>query len=118
MKSKKNNSQQIIKFNELEKKIKKLFTTDMKGRYNARDIKKKLGIDNNVDSIEACLDQLLLSGFLVLVAGGQKFKFNRNVETIHLADQKKIRLKRKKKSQAAEACVQEFLILSEVVLLM
>jgi len=101
MKSKKNNSQQFIKFNELEKKIKKLFTIDMKGRYNARDIKKKLGIDNNVDSIEACLDQLLLSGFLVLVAGGQKFKFNRNVETIHLTEQKKDPVKKKKEESGS-----------------
>jgi ribonuclease R len=73
-------SSKVLSPEVLEIKIQKMFQHDIKGRYNAKDIKKKLELDNNSDSVDYILELLFQKGILVKVADGQKFKFNRNVE--------------------------------------
>jgi ribonuclease R len=65
---------------QLEQKVLNVLQNDFKARYNANDIKKKISVENNTDSIENVLVQLLAKGLLIKVANGQKYKYNRNVE--------------------------------------
>jgi ribonuclease R len=64
----------------LEQKVLNVLQNDLKGRYNAKDVKKLIAVENNSDAIEHALEQLLQRGLLIKVANGQKYKYNRNVE--------------------------------------
>jgi predicted transcriptional regulator len=79
-KKKKKGSLKTLNTEQLEQKVLNVLQNDLKGRYNAKDIKKKIAVENNTDSIEFVLDKLLKKGLLIPVANGQKFKFNTNVE--------------------------------------
>jgi ribonuclease R len=81
MSKKKNKSSlKTLSSEQLEQKVLNVLQNDLKGRYNAKDIKKKIAVENNTDSIEYILDKLLKKGLLIPVANGQKYKYNRNVE--------------------------------------
>jgi ribonuclease R len=79
-KKKKKGSLKTLNTEQLEQKVLNVLQNDLKGRYNAKDIKKKIAVENNTDSIDYVLEKLLKKGLLVPVANGQKFKYNRNVE--------------------------------------
>ena len=51
-------SSKVLSPEVLEVKIQKMFQHDIKGRYNAKDIKKKLELDNNSDSVDYILELL------------------------------------------------------------
>jgi len=79
-KKKKNSSPKTLNNEQLEQKVLNVLQNDLKGRYNAKDIKKKIAVENNADAIDYVLDKLLKKGLIVPVANGQKYKYNRNVE--------------------------------------
>ena len=80
-KKKKKGSLKTLNTEQLEQKVLNVLQNDLKGRFNAKDIKKKIAVENNTDSIEFVLDKLLKKGLLIPVANGQKFKFNTNMSS-------------------------------------
>ena len=65
----------------LEQKVLNILQNNFKARYSAKDVLKKISVDNSIDAVQFILEQLFEKGVLIKVANGQKYKFNQKTET-------------------------------------